>query len=719
MSFAAPSLVGRVSRRDVALSPHVWTALVGTFAVFTVGVVVLSFVMPGVSQLHMLVFAGLLLVTTAVFARMRAPEPGAPTTHLVLAAVYVGPALAIYAFAPGGAAAVASATFVGPLISVWLIDRRQMVLHLILATIAILLPWLLGGVDDATLVACITLLPAIWVLSACCTLIMESAEAQGEALERLVGRDPLTGVGNRRTLDERLAFEIQRSGLSRRPLSVVALDLNGFKALNDTLGHAAGDDLLQAVADALVRAVGKHDIVVRQGGDEFCILLPEASAVAARHAVRGVRAELAHLCDGHAGVTAGIGVATYPTDATKPEALLHVADDRLRQDKLDQRQSRASSAAAPRAGMPSDVSALGAVSRRRVADANVDPAAGVPAYAPQRVTRRDLALNATVWRMAGAVYLVFTVIGASVCIWKPELAGADFPYTVAFGGSIGLAILFSRPPAIDTLGSHLQVATAYLVPWLALITCQPGGSTAIGCSIFIGALTAMRVVERRHVAAHVTLATVLFLGLIPSGLVDATTIVAILILVVTMWVISLCCVIVFEAIEAQGDELTELVLRDPLTGAGNRRRLDEELAAQLPLHAARDASLTVLALDLNGFKALNDAVGHAAGDDVLRAVAAGLGAATGDAGVVIRQGGDEFCVVLPNTTRGAAEPVIEAIRAAIGTIVVDDHTVTTGVGAATFPADATEPEALLARADERLRMDKYAGAPTPLQAARA
>ena len=122
--------------------------------------------------------------------------------------------------------------------------------------------------------------------------------------------DPLTGLGNRRHFDERLRAELDRADAGAGPLSLVLIDLDRLKAVNDRLGHEAGDDLLRAIA-ACLRQGGE---AFRFGGDEFAILLPGRTAQDADEVVRAVRERFADLVDGLDGAAAraSFGVATYP-----------------------------------------------------------------------------------------------------------------------------------------------------------------------------------------------------------------------------------------------------------------------------------------------------------------------------------------------------------------------------------------------------------------------
>jgi hypothetical protein len=99
-----------------------------------------------------------------------------------------------------------------------------------------------------------------------------------DALRRSALRDSLTGLSNRRGLDERIGYEIARHGRERRRFAVVAIDLDGFKLVNDRFGHGAGDDVLRDVADALSAEVREQDTVARLGGDEFSPPRPTAAA---------------------------------------------------------------------------------------------------------------------------------------------------------------------------------------------------------------------------------------------------------------------------------------------------------------------------------------------------------------------------------------------------------------------------------------------------------
>ena len=143
--------------------------------------------------------------------------------------------------------------------------------------------------------------------------------------ERTSRQDPLTGLGNRRALDEALQRELARHIRYERTLSLVVVDLDGFKAVNDTHGHAAGDRVLAVVGRRLGEIRGT-DIAFRLGGDEFAVLLPETRADAAELVARRIARQIREDTFPHE-VTATWGVA----EATGPDApeLLAAADREL------------------------------------------------------------------------------------------------------------------------------------------------------------------------------------------------------------------------------------------------------------------------------------------------------------------------------------------------------------------------------------------------------
>jgi diguanylate cyclase (GGDEF)-like protein len=153
-----------------------------------------------------------------------------------------------------------------------------------------------------------------------------------EQLKELAATDALTGLANRRSFFERLVAEIARSRRSGWVVSVVLIDLNGFKAVNDAYGHAKGDETLIRVAESLSRSVRASDLAARFGGDEFVLMFPETMPDRAEEILR--RVELLEMPmpgqeGGPARLTFAYGTASFPTDGDDPGRLLQAADNRL------------------------------------------------------------------------------------------------------------------------------------------------------------------------------------------------------------------------------------------------------------------------------------------------------------------------------------------------------------------------------------------------------
>jgi diguanylate cyclase (GGDEF)-like protein len=146
----------------------------------------------------------------------------------------------------------------------------------------------------------------------------------------LAYHDSLTGLPNRVTLNERLARDLARARRKEEAIGVVMIDLNRFKEVNDTLGHNAGDRLLQAVGERLSSSIRETDTVARTSGDEFCLILPDqANEHAAIAAARRIHCAFASpfLVDGQdMNITASLGLSIFPSNGDTVETLVKNAD---------------------------------------------------------------------------------------------------------------------------------------------------------------------------------------------------------------------------------------------------------------------------------------------------------------------------------------------------------------------------------------------------------
>lgn len=161
-------------------------------------------------------------------------------------------------------------------------------------------------------------------------LLHEEARNHGKMLEFLALNDPLTGLANRRLLADRMSMALVHARRDKSATAVVYLDLDGFKQINDTMGHSAGDTLLTTVAERLTATVREEDTVARLGGDEFAISLWHVSGIddAAAVALKVIESlSRPYVLDGHpASITASAGVSIYPAHGEDADTLMKNAD---------------------------------------------------------------------------------------------------------------------------------------------------------------------------------------------------------------------------------------------------------------------------------------------------------------------------------------------------------------------------------------------------------
>ena len=158
--------------------------------------------------------------------------------------------------------------------------------------------------------------------------VMGKPEVRTEEVYKYAALDSLTGLYNRRSGEQRLGEEISRAQRHGRPLTVLMFDLNGLKSVNDTHGHAAGDELIKHFADRLARAIRGSDVAIRFGGDEFMVLLPECKPEEVHH----ILGRLHHLKLTFNGQSKEFSCSAGWTDYVKgelPEDLLKRADAAL------------------------------------------------------------------------------------------------------------------------------------------------------------------------------------------------------------------------------------------------------------------------------------------------------------------------------------------------------------------------------------------------------
>jgi diguanylate cyclase (GGDEF)-like protein len=213
-------------------------------------------------------------------------------------------------------------------------DRRMVAFQFAFASLMALLP-VAHDPDSArqTLIQGLVLIPTLLLTAGAITFLRERLQASEERFRRLAESDPLTGVGNYRVLLQKLPRELSHHRRHQRQLALIVVDLDDFKRVNDDFGHQRGDRVLQEVAGSLMGSVRTSDVLVRHGGDEFCVVAPETDRDRAEELAARLRRDLAQVEVEGRRMGACTGCAVFPEDGDDLDALLARADERLRVSK--------------------------------------------------------------------------------------------------------------------------------------------------------------------------------------------------------------------------------------------------------------------------------------------------------------------------------------------------------------------------------------------------
>jgi diguanylate cyclase (GGDEF)-like protein len=228
-----------------------------------------------------------------------------------------------------------AALYLGPVALIaWFFGRTQGRAWCLLVGAASLLAELTtpGASTAPTVVAWNT--AAVMMLSLVVVEVLTRLHQSLELERDLARTDALTGVANTRSFKELAEAELERARRYGRTFTLACFDLDHFKNVNDTLGHAAGDRLIHDVGQAIRRRLRKVDIVARLGGDEFAVLLPETNAAAAAVALEHIRETLQAVTDDYGpDVTASFGAVTFASAPRSVEEMLQLADVAMYQAK--------------------------------------------------------------------------------------------------------------------------------------------------------------------------------------------------------------------------------------------------------------------------------------------------------------------------------------------------------------------------------------------------
>jgi diguanylate cyclase (GGDEF)-like protein len=483
--------------------------------------------------------------------------------------------------------------------------------------------------------------------------------------------DALTGCLNRRGFDEQLAAELAEAARTGESLTLILIDLDRFKEVNDTYGHQAGDDLLARVGRTLTEQSRGHDAVGRVGGDEFAMVLADTGPDGARVVEERLRATLGTVAP------ASLGHACYPVDGTTADELKRLADQRAYQDKLGRDRT--------------------APTRRTVAEATAQAGHRKPVEGPALARRRRSITDlgwASAWSGAvGIAYAAMFAGDASNRTWIGALCALGLVDGLLV---VAAAAWLSRCAAVWLLMLANALFLFFLTTTAAVLDGGVGSAAGI---VMLGPMALIALGTPARVALPVmAAASALYLGVglvvgAPGGWYIVVHLAGII-------GVSAACARLGRAAARQRSLLTRLSRVDVLTDSLNRRGFEERCAAELA-HARRSHRATaLLTFDLDGFKQLNDTKGHAAGDDLLRWVATALRQHVHPHDVVGRLGGDEFVVLLTSGSATAVAATAERLRA-----VLAERT-PASVGCAVLDEHGGDFAALYAHADAALYADK-------------
>ncbi|MDO9356552.1 MAG: GGDEF domain-containing protein [Solirubrobacteraceae bacterium] len=696
---ARPRVVDSIlGRRDVALVP--WASL---FAA-SLGIIASTLLRPGAAGGDLNVIGGALVAATitgvlsviqdtALGLRFRSSlwvyVLGAGSMMLALAALAVydqGVATVYFA------ATVSIAAYIGLVFpALW----SRIALGFMIAT-GIAVHVANPAAEPLDAVIAIALIAAGWGVGALGNLAHSRAASVANALSSF---DRLTKMLNRRGILQQIDRLLSTKG-QHGAVALLIIDLDGFKKVNDALGHAAGDAILEWVGQAMPDALPANAELGRLGGDEFAVLLEgeHASYTNARMIAESVRTVLLPR------IGASVGVATSETRAVSATDLFRVADAALYQSKADPdvrvhalvAGTVPDSAQVPLDGAPMRV-------RHPLSYASLRATGKVPrSPEPGVVYGWLISLGLVVIAMAGLTVVVDAIINPGQGFYDHVLYYAGIPWVLWF---FALAALMGNRGIIDEgplyrlifYGSNVALAIGVGTAMLA-----HGGLTApIVAALFLRVLFDAAVLPKGRSRGTLILMVggwALVVALSPAD---------------TLWVVPFHLtafgasfalgIISSRAFNDVTDHMLSLARTDALTLLDNRLGFEEEAQRALDAATRSGDPFGLLVLDLDDFKSVNDTQGHAAGDELLRRVAGVLADSFPDSPAIGRLGGDEFALAIgvsgADDARLAARTLGASLRAIAGT----------SIGYAVHPADGTDLSTLMAVADRRSYSEKRAG----------
>lgn len=516
-----------------------------------------------------------------------------------------------------------------------------------------------GDVDAPHVIArVVALVPIMWTVGfSVYALRQDRAKALGE-VETYAFSDPLTGLVNLRALRRRAQGLLStRNERINRPAAVFVLDIDGFRGANVLRGHLEGDRLLVAIAEELKSVSGDHRTVGRTGSDEFMILLENADereleTIAEKYRQAVIKAGTS---DGFAGaiLDASVGSAVSPRDGSTFDELVDVADRRMYAVKAEHDQR-------PRPPVSPNF------------DGSEIPDSRTAAATRAPVARRAQFTDHLSWRAKSvqtryitASWTLSTVfVAIALTMPDAEVSNAGAVATILTFALLMTTVRFFLPPSTKTWQQVIDVLIAYSAIALMMYWTGGAGSPAWPATllvlIYIGWFMPLRWILPLTLIAALTILSPLFYqdffdlpiaeqAAIIGGIAVGTALAAIMFY-------NHFYLVRARELSAQLESI------DPRTGLHNRREFDRTLSREIDFLGYGDLdALAIVMLDLGDFKNVSAQNGRAAADEVLRAVADALEAASRSEDCVARLGGDEFAIVLPGVTADMARTLAQRL----------------------------------------------------------
>jgi diguanylate cyclase (GGDEF)-like protein len=539
------------------------------------------------------------------------------------------------------------------------------------AAIAVVVYWTVTLAPDRSPVAYAAVYTTGYLLvSFVCAHHAHSLAGLRRRLTDLSRVDPLTGCLNRRGFDERLAEERSRSDRTGSPVTVVLVDLDSFKAVNDTLGHQVGDQLL-AWTGRTLRAAGRTgDAVGRLGGDEFAMILDGAGPSEAAVVVERIRSKLDEASP------ASLGRATYPDEVADLDQLTQLADQRLYADKA----------------------ARGAVAVEPEAVAVAARGASAASTRVEAHERARVVITSIGWMTVCNVLIAVTYLSLASGRRLDDLV----VNLLVVPGVVGAVMLLAADPLARSRLASRAISYVFgpmLLGMVAVTAVVDGGVSSPLAFGMLNSLPLVALSSHWRIAAPVctlTAAAYVVMGVT----LGAPSVWHIVIHLLGILAIATACAVQARTAAHQRRLLHRLSRVDSLTDSLNRRGFEERFDTELA-HAERHGrALTLVLLDLDDFKSLNDSEGHAAGDELLRWVATTLSGLVRRHDVTGRLGGDEFIGLLTDCPIEEVCVITDRIRTTLAART------SVSIGTATLGVDGTDFDSLYRAADAHLYDEK-------------